>query len=270
MSSGALAGKTVVTLGGPDTFAGQALAALCDATDIRPLIGYRTSMDDVWEVLDTGAADGVLLTAESTHAGVTDVAARLLADSGLSVVAEVVVPYHCTLLGKSGTDLSRVRRVTGHGSLIQCQDYLSKMLPGVPVEIHRGNSMAAAEEVATGDGSVVVVGTLAAAERFRLEILAEDVDGGAEGAWWVLGKGPAATDGDTAVVEISLRPDADWAFPADVVPAGWALRSVLVEPRRDALWSGRLLTVWRGSAMSAEWSHPSATVRGRFDSVSIR
>jgi hypothetical protein len=117
---------------------------------------------------------------------------------------------------------------------------------------------------------VVVVGTLAAAGRLGLEVLAEDVDGGSEGAWWVLGHGPAAPDGDTAVVEVSLRRDADGEFPGDVAADGWALRSVLAEPRRDALWSYRLLTVWRGSAMSARWNHPSATVRGRFDSVFVR
>jgi prephenate dehydratase len=266
----ALGGRSVVTLGGPNTFAGQALTALSDATGAHPRVQYRPSMDDVWAALEDDSADAILLTAESTRAGLTDVAGRLLADGRLSALAEVVVPYHCALLGKKGTDLSKVRRVTGHGSLIQCEAYLSRELPGVPAEIHRGNSTAAAQEVAAGDGSEVVVGTLASAEHFGLEVLAKDIDGGATGAWWVIGREPGRPGGDTAVVELSLRPGAGGAFPADAIPDGWALRSVLAEPTRDALWSYRLLTVWNGAPESAGWEHPAAILRGRFDSIRLR
>jgi prephenate dehydratase len=266
----ALAGCSVVTLGGPNTFAGQALTALCDASGARPQVQYRPSMDDVWDALEDGTADCILLTAESTRVGLTDVAGRFLADGRLSALAEVVVPYHCALLGKKGTDLGKVRRVTGHGSLIQCEAYLSRELPGVPTEIHRGNSTAAAAEVAAGDGSEVVVGTLASADHFGLQVLAKDIDGGATGAWWVIGREPTSPDGDTAVVELSLRAGVGGAFPADVIPGGWALRSVLAEPTRDALWSYRLLTVWTGSPESAGWDHPAARLRGLFDSVRVR
>lgn len=276
MRRAALADRSVVTLGGPNTFAGQALSALCYATDAHPRIQYRATMDEVWDALEQRAADCILLTAESTKVGLTDVAHRVLADRCLSVLAEVVVPYHCALLGKIGTDLGEVRRVTGHGSLIQCGAYLARALPDVQVEVHRGNSVAAAEEVAAGDGSAVVVGTLATADHFGLQVLAKDIDGGAAAAWWVIGPAAAVpggdaavAGGDTVVVELSLGPGAGRAFPVEAMPDRWALRSILAQASGDALWAYRLLTVWTGSPESAEWDHPAATLRGRFDSVTL-
>lgn len=261
--------SSVATLGSPYTFAGQALSALCGAIDVEPEVQYRETMPDVWASLDNGEVEAILLTAESTQAGLTEVALRLLEDKELSVGAEVVLPYHCALLGRPGTRLAHVRRVTGHGSLVQCRTYLSEELPGVPVEVHRGNSVSAGHEVLESDGSLVVVGTSALGEHLGLEVLAEDVDRGAEGAWWVIGRQPASGRGDTIIAECAIYPAFAGPRSKDAIPSGWRLRSIASVPGGDELWSYKVLTVWTGSPASDEWMDTAPAVRGRFDSVHL-
>jgi prephenate dehydratase len=269
---GGLPFSSVATLGGPDTFAGQATAALLRGLGSDVPVEYHPAMEAVWSALRSGEAEAILLTAESTHVGLTEVAAEVLRDPELSVLAEVVLPYHCALLGKPGAELRQVRRVTGHGSLAQCRGYLRRELPWAEVAVHRENSVVAAKEVLYGDGSVAVVGSLGAAERLGLAVLAQDVDGGSQGAWWVLGRGQPAADAGTTAVIGAKGGAGNW--PAIGCEDGrWALRSLMVEPTGEGLHQYRTLAVWStqnaSESLTTAWTEVGIC-RGRFNTVTVK
>lgn len=267
MSQGSPGGvKSIATLGGPTTFAAQATAAFLAGTGSAAEVSYYPTMDDVWQALRLGDADGLILTAESTHAGMTEVAREVLRDPELQVLGEVVLPYHCALLGKPGTALDQITRVTGHGSLAQCGGYLAEHLPQAEVAVHRANSAVAAQEVLAGDGSAAVVGTVASAAETGLEILARDVDDGSAGSWWLIGRAstvPAA--GGTAVVEAAAGAG---RWPLFSAGDPWRLRSLLVGPSGQAIFQYSMLSAWTLRApASAAAAPPAGRLRGRFDSV---
>lgn len=182
----------VATLGGPTTFAGRATAVFAQRHGARfELSHYLPGMDDLWSELLGGAVDAIVLSADSTGAGPGHTVRRLLgAPDRVHVVDELLIPYHCSLFARPGTELSGLRTILGHGSLRQCRRFLEG-LPGVEVRVLEDkNSAAAAEMVAAGDGTTAVVSTPGAGERFGLVELAADIDDGAAAAWWVVARRP--------------------------------------------------------------------------------
>jgi prephenate dehydratase len=191
--------RLVTTLGGPGTFAGQATRAFVTRVPELGAVQYLSTMDQIWEAAATGAADSVVLTSETTNTGLEAIAGHLLgSETDLYVNGEILVPYHCMLLGKAGASLDRIRLVLGHGSLVHCREFLGEQLPQAEVRMHDQNSLAAAAEVLAGDGDVAVVGTLFSAETNGLAVLARDIDSGSVGAWWIISR----------ELRMSPRPDA--------------------------------------------------------------
>ena len=190
--------QVVVTLGGPGTFAGQATRAFLARMPGLGPVEYLSTMDEIWAAVSAGAVDSAVLTSETTSTGLEEIARHLLgAEPGLYVNGEVLVPYHCMLLGRPGTSLDRIRLVLGHGSLVHCRGFLAERLPRATVRMHEANSLAAAAEVLAGDGDVAVVGTLLSAETNGLAVLARDIDRGSVGAWWIMSR----------ELRVSPRPD---------------------------------------------------------------
>ncbi|MFC5824619.1 prephenate dehydratase domain-containing protein [Nonomuraea insulae] len=178
--------RRVGTLGSELTFAGQATRALLGH---RPGLGrpeYFPTMDSVVTAVLDGGVDVGVLTSETSNTACTETAARILAGERLFVSDEIVVPYHCALLGKPGSRLEDIKHVGGHGSIRQCRRFLEERLPAATVEIHRQNSVAAAREVLESDGAMAVIGTEAAARALGLEIIERDIDDGSAGGWWAL------------------------------------------------------------------------------------
>jgi prephenate dehydratase len=182
---------SVGTLGGPGTFAHQATVHLSKLYPEMGDISYFPSMEDVWSALETGKVDLIVLTEQTSRLGFAEADARVATpDSKIWVYAAAVVPYGCSLLVKPGTKLSDIKAVYGHGSIRQCKAWLDANLPGVPTAVHEKNSVEAAKEVASGDGTKAVVGTMITAELTGLEPLARNIDDGATGNWWALSNQP--------------------------------------------------------------------------------
>jgi prephenate dehydratase len=176
-------------LGDLTTFAGQAGVAARTVWPQLTEVVYFDTVDKVWDAVPTGRADAALVTAETTHGGWSPAIYRLLsANDDLGVLGEIVVPYRCHLLGKPGATLAQITVVLGHGSVRQCQAFLTAELPSAVVHVHAQNSSKATEDVLRGDGTAAVVATLAAAESRGLAVLAADIDAGSEAAWWLVGR----------------------------------------------------------------------------------
>ncbi len=202
-ASGALLG----TLGGPTSFAGQATFHAFEAYPSYDEIVYFPTTADVWDAMRSGDVAASVVTGETSHFINNEAVRKLATQDDVYVIGNVVVPYRCTLWGKPGASISDIVEVRGHGSLRQCRAFLERELPGVPAHIHVGSSEAAAQEVAEADGTIAVVATLAAGRSLGLEILAEDVDEGSEGGWWlVTNQRPEQAEAST--VYLSVRPSA--------------------------------------------------------------
>lgn len=197
----------VGTLGGPGTFAGQATQVAVERYKEIGAVCYYPTMDAVWAAIASGEVDAGILTGETTHTGFVETGAKLLnPESAFFVAGEVIVPYHCMLLGKPGTTLEQITHIVGHGSLRQCQRFLREKLPSVQVKMHEQNSLAAAREVLEGDGTTAVVGTRRSAEESGLSIIAPDVDEGSEGTWWLFTRRLHVSP-DPDVVVVGVRSD---------------------------------------------------------------
>jgi hypothetical protein len=193
-------------------------------------------------VLDREIEAGVL-TSETSRTACTDTAARILAGDPLYVVDEILVPYHCTLLGKPGATLADIQHVGGHGSIRQCRRFLAESLPHADVQMHELNSVAAGQEVLAGDGSRAVIGTLALGRELGLDVLVPDVDDGAVGGWWALSAEPSWHAGAD---HVALRVDGADELESAVVGAGAAglrVRTVTNAPTGELFHYRYLVTL---------------------------
>lgn len=229
----------VGTLGGPGTFAHQATEHM---RKLYPELGdvtYFPSMEDVWDALESRKVDVIVSTEQTSRLGFSEADRRVaLPDSQIYVYAEAVVPYGCALLVKPGTRLQDLRAVYGHGSLRQCKAWLDANLPNVPTAVHEKNSVEAAKEVAAGDGTTAVVGTLLTAEMTGLVPLARDIDDGASGNWWALSLTPHFSERpDRLLVAGRFRGDGDLGdATTGLAKLGYRLRTAYAQPTGKALF----------------------------------
>jgi prephenate dehydratase len=268
--------RTVATLGGPGTFAGQATAALAARMPELGPISYLSGVDEIWAAVSAGVVDSAVLTSETSNTGLEEIARYLVAPGAdLHVNGEIVVPYHCMLLGKPGTRLDRVRLVLGHGSLVHCREFLAQRLPQAEVRMHDQNSLAAAAEVLAGDGDLAVVGTLSSADTNGLAVLERDIDRGSAGAWWLMSR----------ELRISPRPDvllvgihsgAGSALDdliGRVREAGMALRGIAAVAGKGIFRYDYLVAIWSTNSSASPHEVVAGLTAGRligaFESASV-
>lgn len=234
--------RVVATLGGPGTFAGQATRAFLARDPALDSVKYLPTMDEIWAAASSGSVDSAVLTSETTNTGLQEIAEHLLAQrTGLYVNGEILVPYHCLLLGKPGSRLDEIRLVLGHGSLVHCRRYLAEHLPQAEVRMHEKNSLAAAAEVLAGDGGTAVVGTALSAQSNGLAVLARDVDRGSVGAWWIMSR----------QLRVSPRPDVVLVAASSTSPA--ALSNLLTQAQGVGLTTRGMAAIPAGSLFSYDY-----------------
>lgn len=107
-----------------------------------PLIG------DVFNVIQTRAADLAVVPVENALAGAVSQAYELLMDSDLLIQAEVIVHVHHTLLAPAGTSLADIKYVRSHPqALAQCEQFLRRhKIEPVPVYDTAGSAKNLAEK----------------------------------------------------------------------------------------------------------------------------
>jgi prephenate dehydratase len=237
-------------------------------------VRYFPTMDEVWDSIAMGAVDSGILTADSTHTGLSEIASYLLdPDRRFYVNGEGVIPYHCMLLAKPGTTMDRIKRVLGHGSLAQCREFLAERLPSADVRMHEQNSLSAAQEVLSGDGDLAVVGTELSAQKNGLAILERDIDRGSVGAWWVLSRElHEVPQPDVVVVGVSS------SKPESLTDLLVRMRELNLSPRgiaarnAGAVFRYDYLAVFAGNRLSRPASEvldglPGCRLLGAFESI---
>lgn len=165
---------SVAYLGPAGTYTEEATKLFFGTNDeLKP---QETVADALALVKDGTVAYAVIPQENAIGGPVTDYIDALLKTDGLSVVGEVVLPIHQTLMGLPGTDLSQVTRVLSHKQgLAQGSGWLDQHLPAAE-RVEAASTAAAAKEVAEGgDTTAVAIAAPGAAELYGLEVLEQNV-----------------------------------------------------------------------------------------------
>lgn len=214
------------TLGNSATFAGEAADRIGQLYAGLGEMSYCKSIPELWAALDAGGVDAIVIGIERSgqpHDG------QRLATARYQVLGQLVLPIACNLYVKPGTRKEHVRKILGHGSILQCTAYLDANFPEVPREVHAHNSVAAAADVLQGDGDLAVVGTRSVGQVVPgLETYAQRIDSGALSSWWLITKlGPEATCGTTVMAAGRFGPDGNLSeYISQMAAAGCALTSI--------------------------------------------
>jgi prephenate dehydratase len=163
-------------LGPPGTFSEEALSR-CDLVASAERRDYPT-IADAFEAVVKGEVDCGLLPIENSLEGsVTATLDLLVHRPGLRIRREVLLPVRQNLLARPGVALADVKRILSIPiALAQCQAFLRGRLPGVPHEPALSTAEAARQAAERPDTAAVA--SRAAAERYGLALLAEDIQDG--------------------------------------------------------------------------------------------
>ena len=165
---------TVAYLGPAGTYTEEAARLFFGGNDeMMP----QATVADALALVAEGKAAYAVIPQENTLGGpVTDYIDAFLAADNVRVVGEVVLPIRQTLMGRAGTDLSKVTRVLSHKQgLAQSAAWLDENLPNAE-RVEAASTAAAAQEVAEGgDSTAVAIAAPGAAGLYELEVLKENV-----------------------------------------------------------------------------------------------
>ncbi len=167
-------------LGPAGTFAEAALRTVPAAArgELQPQPSVAAALDAVRR----GDADHALVPIENSVEGsVSATLDELAAGEPLMVTREVLLPVSFALMVRPGTALADVRRVATHPhAAAQCRRWLSTTVPDATV-VPALSTAAAASGLADGSaGHDAAIAAPIAAEHYRLEVLATDIEDNAD------------------------------------------------------------------------------------------
>ncbi|HYD48132.1 MAG TPA: prephenate dehydratase [Terriglobales bacterium] len=179
----------VACLGPEGTFSHEALERQFGTRAEAVLL---PSFSAVFDEVEHGRVDyGIVPVENSTHGVVAETLDRFVA-SPLNIKSEALLRIDQCLLSKSGR-VDRIKRIVSHPqSLGQCRQWLAEHLPQVPLEEVASNARAA--ERARDDSGVAAVAGLTAAHRYKLRVVARNIQDQANNftRFFVIGRDPIA------------------------------------------------------------------------------
>jgi prephenate dehydratase len=141
------------------------------------------SVREALNLVRTGKVFGALVPIENSVEGsVATTLDELGHGDSLEIIDEIAIPVEFALLAKPGVEISDITRIATHPHAhAQCVDWLHKNTPGVHV-LPAMSTAAAAEELSQGANYDAAICSVAAAEHYGLEILAQGI-GDSDSAW---------------------------------------------------------------------------------------
>ena len=140
-----------------------------------PLLPLR-SIREVYEAVAAGNVKQGIVPIENSYEGAVNQTLDLLTgDDNLKIAGEIIIPVRQNLLIHSRSSGQKIDCILSHAqALAQCQEYLHRNYPDVPVrEVH--STAEAARMVATSGETWASIATLMAAETYGLNVLAADI-----------------------------------------------------------------------------------------------
>ena len=166
--------EKIAYLGPRGTFCEQAAQQYRGQNDwqLLPLPSIR----QVFEAVMTGEAARGIVPIENSYEGAVNQTLDLLTgDHDLQIAGEIIIPVRQNLLIHPRATGEKIDCIWSNGqALAQCQEYLHRNYPEVPVrEVH--STAEAARMVATSGETWAAIATQAAAENYGLKVLAADI-----------------------------------------------------------------------------------------------
>ncbi len=197
------------------------------------------SIDEAFRVVEARNCDYVVAPVENSTEGAVGRTLDLLVSTPLKICGEVVLRIHHHLLRKN-PDAPLPRKVYSHAqSLAQCHEWLNRFLPDVERVSVASNAEAA--RLASEDETVAAIAGTAAAERYGLVRLHENIEDEPNNTtrFLVLGHQdatPSGRDKTTLVCSAQNRPGAVHSLLAPLADAGVSMTKLESRPSRTGVW----------------------------------
>ena len=171
LTRGSEAGLSVSILGPLGTYSEAAARQHFGSTiQIKPF----ESLDAVFRAAENGKVDFAVIPIENSNEGGVGGALDRLGDSTLQACGEINFQVHHNLLTNAASKQD-IQAVVAHPqSLAQCRIWLDRNLPGVPCIPASSNADGAVQ--AAKDPSKAAIAGTAAAERYELKVMSENIE----------------------------------------------------------------------------------------------
>ena len=199
----------------------------------------QTTIDDVLREVESGHANYAVVPVENSTEGAIGRTLDLLLATPLRICGEVVLRIHQHLLSNAPA-LADVRKVYSHAqSLAQCHEWLNRSLPGA-ARISVASNAEAARLAASEPDAAAIAGE-AAAERYALPKLAENIEDEPNNTtrFFVLGRheaSPSGRDKTSLIMSAPNRTGALHYLLAPLAEAGVSMTRLESRPARHTLW----------------------------------
>lgn len=183
---------TIAYLGPEATFTHQA-AIKRFGSSLR--YAAQKTIGDVFTEVSKNRADYGVVPVENSTEGVVTHTLDMFVDSELKIVSQIVLKVQQCLM--SNTPRTQIKRLYVHPqSLAQCRGWIQSHLPRV--ELIETSSNARSAELAAKEKGAAALGGLLAAEKYKLEVLEQDIQDNAANAtrFLVLGRQCSPPTGD--------------------------------------------------------------------------
>lgn len=227
---------SVAYLGPPGTFSeSAAVAHFGHAAELRDC----ASIDEVFREVEATASDYGLVPVENSSGGAVGRTLDLTAQTPLKICGEVMLRVHHHVMTRAEA-LADVKKIYSHAqSFAQCHEWLNRNLPGVPRIPVESNALAAS--MAANEAGAAAIAGEAAAERYRLPILARNIEDEPENTtrFWVIGQhdaGRSGVDKTSVVMGAANRPGAMYELLEPLSKYGVSMSRLESRPSRAALW----------------------------------
>ena len=197
------------------------------------------SIDEAFRSVESRALDYVVAPVENSTEGAVGRTLDLMINTPLNICGEVVLRIHHHLLRKD-PDAPPPRKVYSHAqALAQCHEWLNKNLPDVERVSVASNSEAA--RLASEDPTVAAIAGEAAAERYGLTKLAENIEDEPNNTtrFLVMGHQPSTPSGHdktSLVLSAQNKPGAVHRLLAPLAINGVSMTKLESRPSRTGLW----------------------------------
>ena len=140
----------------------------------------RRTFDTAFKAIVEGAADALLVPVENSLAGSIVRVYDLLVESGLTILAETILPIEHHLIGCPGANLAEIAAVSSHPmALAQCENFFASH-PGLKRIAAEDTAGSVREAMERGDKTHAAIGSRRAAEHYHATILQESIQDDAE------------------------------------------------------------------------------------------
>ena len=164
----------------------------------------QRTIGDVFSEVSRRRADYGVVPVENSTEGVVTHTLDMFVESDLKIVSQLVMPIQQCLVSR--TPMDKLKKIFTHPQpLAQCRGWIREHLP--QAEIVEASSTTRAAELAAGEPGAAAIASSLAAERYRLDILASDIQDNPGNAtrFLVLGRTcPPATGNDRTSLMVGV------------------------------------------------------------------